>query len=236
MTILCVIPVRGGSKGVPRKNARMLAGKPLVLWTIEQALAAHPRMDVIVSTDDEELAQIARNAGAEVPFMRPPELATDQIATEPVVVHAIKHRIAEGKPPHAVMLLQATSPVRLPGTLERAIAQFKSSGVDSLVGVVPQTPFLWRAGTETTSPTPSYLVDSRPRRQDLSASDYFYRETGSLYLSRPELYLEKNNRIGGKVGLFVMDDVEGNDIDHEHDFVATELLLSLLIADKLLPE
>lgn len=236
MTILCVIPVRGGSKGVPRKNARMLAGKPLVVWTIEQALAAHPRMEVLVSTDDEELAQIARNAGAEVPFLRPAELAQDETATEPVVVHAIKHQIGKGTFPKAVMLLQATSPVRLPGTLDRAIEQFESSGVDSLVGVVPQTPFLWRAGTENASPTPSYVVESRPRRQDLSASDYFYRETGSLYLSSTDLYLEKNNRIGGKVGLFVMDDVEGNDIDHEHDFVATELLLSRLIADKLFPE
>lgn len=236
MTILCVIPVRGGSKGVPRKNARMLAGKPLVVWTIEQALAAHPRMKVLVSTDDEELAQIARNAGAEVPFLRPAELAQDETATEPVVVHAIKQHISEATLPKAVMLLQATSPVRLPGTLDRAIEQYESSGVDSLVGVVPQTPFLWKAGTETTPPSPSYLVESRPRRQDLSPSDFYYRETGSLYLSKTELYLDYGNRIGGRVGLFVMDDVEGNDIDHEHDFVATELLLSRLIADKLIPE
>lgn len=236
MNILCVIPVRGGSKGVPRKNARELAGKPLVAWTIEQARAALPNMDVVVSTDDPELAVIARFAGADVPFLRPAELAQDETATEPVVVHAIEQRIAQGRRPDAVMLLQATSPVRFPGTLDRAIEQFVSSGVDSLVGVVPQTPFLWRMEAESEEgPRAYYDVDSRPRRQELSERDMFYRETGSLYVSKTEMYLQRNNRLGGDMGLFVMDEREGIDIDHEHDFVAAEVLLTRLIVDKLIP-
>ena len=85
MNILCVIPVRGGSKGVPRKNVRSVAGRPLVVWTIEQALAARPGMDVLVSTDDEEIADVARAAGADVPFLRPPHLAQDETPTEPVL-------------------------------------------------------------------------------------------------------------------------------------------------------
>ncbi|MDQ0922275.1 CMP-N,N'-diacetyllegionaminic acid synthase [Pseudarthrobacter sp. W1I19] len=213
MTILCIIPVRGGSKGVPRKNLRDVGGKPLVVWTIEQALAASG-LDVLVSTDDPEIADVARAAGADVPFLRPAELAQDQTATEPVVEHAIGFRSDQGQRPDAVMLLQATSPIRFKGTLDRAVAQFKETGVDSLVGVVPQTPFLWTMGER---PRADYEVGSRPRRQDLAAEDFRYRETGSLYLTRTEIYEQHHNRLGGRIGLFVMAEGEGADVDTEVD-------------------
>jgi CMP-N,N'-diacetyllegionaminic acid synthase len=214
MNILCVIPVRGGSKGIPRKNLRDVGGKPLVVWTIEQALAADCGLDVLVSTDDQEIADVARAAGADVPFIRPPELARDETATEPVVRHAIDFRTAEGRRPDAVMLLQATSPIRFRGTLDRAVEQFRATGVDSLVGVVPQTPFLWTMGEP---PTADYTVDSRPRRQDLGESDFRYRETGSLYVTRTDVYERYNNRLGGRIGLFVMAEGEGVDVDTELD-------------------
>lgn len=228
MNILCVIPVRGGSKGVPRKNARSVAGKPLVVWTIEQALGAASALDVVVSTDDPELADIAVRAGADVPFLRPAELAQDDTPTEPVVLHAIAARAAAGRRPDAVMLLQATSPVRLAGTLDRAVEQFTHTGVDSLVGVVAQTPFLWRRD-ESERPYAAralYDVSARPRRQELAPADFFYRETGSLYLTRTEVYERDQNRIGGHVGLFVMDDREGTDVDTELDLAIAESLLS----------
>ncbi|MBO0981014.1 cytidylyltransferase domain-containing protein [Microbacterium sp. SD291] len=226
MNILCVIPVRGGSKGVPGKNSRLVAGKPLVAWTIEQALAADPGLDVIVSTDDAALAEIARRAGADVPFLRPADLAQDTTPTEPVVQHAIAHRVAEGRRPDAVMLLQATSPVRLPGTLDRAVRQFTETGVDSLVGVVPQTPFFWHpAGSDAGSATAEYDLAARPRRQELGTSDYFYKETGSLYVTRTEIYERFDNRIGGRVGLFIMDEAEGVDIDTLVDLRIAEQVL-----------
>lgn len=225
MNILCVIPVRGGSKGIPGKNGRVLGGKPLLAWTIEQALAAEAGLDVLVSTDDASLAAIAREAGADVPFVRPAELARDTSPTEPAVLHAIAHRTAEGNRPDAVMLLQATSPVRLDGTIDRAVAQFAATGVDSLVGVVPQTPFLWRLGDAA---VPCYPVDARPRRQDMRAEDLFYYENGSLYLTRTEIYEDRHNRIGGKIGLFVMDEAEGVDIDTMVDLrIAEQVLLDL---------
>ena len=226
LRILCVIPVRGGSKGVPGKNKRPIAGKPLVVWTIEQALAARPALDVVVSTDSPELAEIARAAGAEVPFLRPAELAEDTTPTEPVVEHAIAARTAAGRRPDAVLLLQATSPVRLPGTLDRAIAEFVATGVDSLVGTVPQTPFLWRRDA-----TPHYDPANRPRRQDLRADEFFYRETGSLYLTRTEVYEREHNRIGGRTGIFVMADDEGVDIDTAADFAVAEQQLLRLFGD-----
>ncbi|MGN8026982.1 acylneuraminate cytidylyltransferase family protein [Microbacterium sp. 22242] len=229
MNILCVIPVRGGSKGIPGKNARLVAGRPLVEWSIAQALAAG--LDVLVSTDDAGLAEIARAAGADVPFLRPAELAQDTTPTEPVILHAIRHRAAEGRRPDAVMLLQATSPVRLPGTIDRAVREFADTGVDSLVGVVPQTPFLWRLPeTDGGDVRPQYDPAARPRRQDLHREDFFYRETGSLYLTRTEVYEQQDNRIGGRVGLFVMDEAEGVDIDTLVDLRIAESVLEDLAA------
>lgn len=222
MNILCVIPVRGGSKGVPRKNVRMVAGRPLVVWTIEQALAADAALDVLVSTDDPEIARVAREAGADVPFMRPAELAQDETPTEPVVQHAIDYRTAQGNRPDAVMLLQATSPIRQPDTLDRAVAQFKDSGVDSMVGVVPVAPFIWELSSP---PRAAYPVEARPRRQDMGPTDKRYRETGSLYVTRPEIYEQDNNRLGGTIGLFIMAEEEGVDIDTLQDLELAERYL-----------
>ena len=226
MRILCVVPARGGSKGVPRKNLRVVGGKPLIVWTLERALATRPAMDVVVSTDDEEIAAVARAAGALVPFLRPADLARDTTPTEPVVRHAIAQARQADAAPDAVMLLQATSPVRLPGTLSRAVAQLQATGVDSLVGVVPQAPFIWTEGTADAGPTSAYDVTARPRRQDLTPATLRYRETGSLYLTRTWVYDELDNRIGGRVGLFVMDELEGIDVDTELDLEVADRTLS----------
>lgn len=220
--VLVVIPARGGSKGIPRKNVREVAGRPLICWSIDHALEVPGDTRVVVSTDDHEIAQVAREAGAEVPFMRPTELAQDTTATEPAVAHTIEEMTTLGFRPDAVVLLQATSPVRLPGTVARAVQQFRESSADSLVGVVPQTPFLWHAGSP---PRAEYNVDQRPRRQDLDFGSYLYRETGSLYVTRTELYAHPGNRIGGQVELFVMDEIEGIDIDNELDLVYADAVM-----------
>jgi CMP-N,N'-diacetyllegionaminic acid synthase len=231
MSALCVIPARGGSKGVPRKNLRLVAGKPLIVWTIEQALAVRAPLEVVVSTDDEEIAAVAREAGASVPFLRPAELAEDTTATEPVVQHALASLDALGTVATTVMLLQATSPLRLPGTLDRALAEFAATDVDSMVGVVPQTPFLWWRGNPPAKPPHAdYTVDARPRRQDLSPDALRYRETGSLYVTRRWVYDDLDNRLGGRIGLFVMEDIEGVDVDTELDLLVAEVQLRSTLA------
>lgn len=235
MRVLCVIPVRGGSKGIPRKNLKPIAGKPLVAWTIEQALDAvrelegQHTLDVLVSTDDAELAQIARDYGAQVPFIRPAELAQDTTATEPVIEHAIDFYTQAGQRPDAVMLLQATSPVRLPGTLARAIRQFAESDSDSMVGVIPIGPFIWAA---TEPPTAQYEVTARPRRQELTRETFRYRENGSMYITKTELYETIHNRLGGKIELFMLDEVEGVDIDAMIDFTVAEHQLQATLAQQ----
>ncbi len=144
------------------------------------------------------------------------------VDSEPVVRHAIEQVSAERGRPDAVMLLQATSPVRHDDTLGRALDEFTGTGVDSMVGVVEQPPFVWQAGDP---PTAAYDVTARPRRQDLTPEGRRYRETGSLYVTRTEVYEQHDNRLGGRIGLFVMAQDEGIDIDTEVDVALAEKFL-----------
>ncbi|MHA6508232.1 acylneuraminate cytidylyltransferase family protein [Tessaracoccus sp. Y1736] len=224
MPTLAVIPARGGSKGIPRKNLTDIGGKPLIVWTIEQALAA-PGVRVAVSTEDAEIAEVAAGAGAWV-IERPADLAQDETPTEPVVENAIRACAEQFGRPECVLLLQATSPVRLPGTIARALAQFDASGVDSLVGVVPTPPFLW--SLEEGKAVAHWDWEHRRRRQDMASEQLRFRETGSLYLTRTEIYEETHNRMGGRIGLFVMDEAEGIDIDTVNDLALAEAALSRL--------
>lgn len=228
MNILCVIPVRGGSKGVPGKNLRPLAGRPLVSWSIAHAIGSTTPMRVLVSTDSEEIAAVAREAGAEVPFLRPAELATDTAPTEPTILHAIEWVRSEGWEPDLIVLLQATSPIRRADSIDRAVAQLVTEDADSLVGVVPSSPFLWHPGRP---PVADYEVQARPRRQDMTDEMIPLRETGSLYVTRTHIYDEVSNRLGGAVSLFIMDEDEGLDIDTEVDLVIADALLAMQRSD-----
>lgn len=226
MRTACVIPVRGGSKGIPRKNLMPIAGEPLVVWTIKQALAV-PNLRVIVSTEDSEIAAVSRAAGAEV-IDRPMELAQDTTASEPVIEHVIETLTRRGERPDVVVFLQATSPVRLPGTLARALAEFEASGADSMVGVVPETPFLWNL---THPATADYDFTNRPRRQEIAPKEMKYRENGSIYVTRTEIYETLHNRLGGHIELFELAEIEATDIDTPAEFAVAEATLVGLASD-----
>ena len=125
--------------------------------------------------------------------------------------------------------LAATSPVRRPDTIRRALAMFREKGVDALVGVVPESPFFWRLPESPgQSARAAYDVDARPRRQELTAQQMHYFENGSLYVTAPHIYRTHENRIGGRTGLFVLDEVEGVDIDTLTDVAAAESMLARL--------
>jgi CMP-N,N'-diacetyllegionaminic acid synthase len=225
MSFLSIIPARGGSKSIPRKNLRIVAGKPLIVWSIEQARAANLLDRVVVSTDDEEIANVARGAGAEVPFLRPADLATDTAPTEPVLLHALDWlEKNDDYRPEAVLLLQPTCPVRKPGTLDRALKLFDDRKADSLVGAREIHPFLWR-GIE--SPEASYDFMNRPRRQEVAEADQLFEETGSIYITRTEFLRRTGNRLGGKIALFRMDGDESWDVDVEADLRVVDALLSM---------
>jgi CMP-N,N'-diacetyllegionaminic acid synthase len=221
MRVLAIVPARGGSKGVPGKNLRPLAGRPLIVWSIASAKRCAGLTDTVVTTDDPEIARVAREAGAEAPFLRPSELARDESPTEPAMAHALAEMEARKGRYDAVMLLQPTSPLRFDGSLDRALHQFANEGADSLLGVVESHAFFWR---ETPEVQACYDFTRRPRRQDIAPEDRRLRETGSLYISTRDAFVASGNRLSGRVALFKMAEEEGWEIDSLADFAVLEAL------------
>ena len=132
---LAIIPARGGSKGIPRKNIKLFLGKPLIEYTIKLALSCSEIDKVIVSTDDEEIIQFSKKAGAEIPFKRPEELAKDNSPTLPVIRHAIKFLEDKGEHYDNIILLEPTSPLRTKKSVQDTIKTLKESEVETVVSV-----------------------------------------------------------------------------------------------------
>lgn len=219
---LCIIPARGGSKGVPRKNLRNFGGRPLITWSILHARAAAHLDRIVVTTDSEEIGDVARRAGAEVPFLRPVVLASDTATTESAMLHAVEALAERGYEPDAVVLLQATSPLRRAGRIDMAIQQFEDEGLDSLISVVPTHHFYWR---QTNTPKALYDYEYRPRRQDIQESDRLWQENGSIYITRTDLLRQEKNRLCGRIGMMEMHEDEGLEIDSLLDFAQAETVL-----------
>jgi len=205
---------------------RSVCGKPLIAWSIEQARASARLERVIVSTDDAEIAEIARDCGAEVPFLRPPDLALDTTPTEPVLLHAIAELGKNGYEPDAVILLQPTSPARKPDTIDRAIGQFEDENADSLLGVCETHHFFWK---NPRNPQALYDFRNRPLRQAIPVAERWFRENGSIYITRSSVLTAEGNRLGGKIAMFRMSEEESWEIDSETDFKILEVLLSEVV-------
>jgi CMP-N,N'-diacetyllegionaminic acid synthase len=196
-TTIAIIPARGGSKGIPGKNVRMVGGKPLLAHSI---IAARGVVDAVyVSTDDEAIANVARRYGADV-IDRPAALANDTATSESALVHALDVLRGREIEPETVVFLQATSPLRRPNDVANALAQFREDKADSLFSATDATGFMWRCGPEGPKPM-NYDPVSRPRRQD-APRDVI--ENGSLYIFKPSVLRKYASRLGGKISVYMM--------------------------------
>jgi CMP-N,N'-diacetyllegionaminic acid synthase len=219
--IICIIPARGGSKGIPRKNLVPFAGRPLVEWTISQAKDSKIIDQVIVSTDDGEIKDLALGLGVKV-ISRPAELASDTATSESALLHALKEARngLSGDVEH-VVFLQATSPLRIPGDIDRAIDLIRSEKADSLFsGAELGDFFVWeKAGKGLKSV--NYDHTNRKRRQDTGRT---YVENGSMYIFKPEVLEKFNNRLGGKISVYPMKFWQSFEIDDAESLELCEWL------------
>ncbi len=219
MKSLIVIPARGGSKRIPRKNVRIMCGKPLILYSIENAKALKKEMDVdvAVSTDDEELGSIVSKRGVEV-IARPKELATDRVTLDPVIYHAVKYmEEKKGCRYDTVITMQCTSPTLKKETVRNAIRFFEASEWDTVISAMNKPHLSW--GVRDGSIVKNY--DKRLNSQELPAN---YIETGGFLITRRECVSE-TGRIGKKVNIFEIPEDEAVDIDTYSDWVLCENIL-----------
>lgn len=226
--ILAIIPARGGSKRLPGKNVKLLCGKPLIAYTIEAALGADFVHRTVVSTEDKEIAKIARKYGAEV-IKRPNELATDTTLIQPVLEHAVKFlEEKEGYRPDIIVLLNPTSPLRGSQDIDRAAHDFIQGGAETLISVYPCYLCLWRR-ISGGGYVANYDVEHKPRTQDMPIQ---LRENGAIYMASRKFLLENHNLLGKHVVLSRMAETASIDIDTVLDFIIAEAILNASVTDK----
>lgn len=220
MKYAALIPLRGGSKGIPGKNIRQLAGKPLCQWTIEAAAFSPSVSAVYVSTDSEEIRDTVHAMALPkvIVVSRSAETATDSASTESVMLEFVSRFSGFEN----LMLLQATSPLTCTEDVEGAIAQFEKIQADSLVTAVPQTRFLWQVSPDGTAHATNYNPLARPRRQDFPP---YYVENGAIYISRTEGLKQHRNRLFGKITAYAMSEEHYIELDEPADWLLIEGLL-----------
>jgi len=227
MNILGLVPARGGSKGVPRKNIRLLAGKPLLAYTAEAALSSKRLTRVILSTDDAEIAEVGCACGLEVPFLRPAELAEDTTPTLPVVQHAVRFLEARGERFDAICLLQPTNPLRQTADIDGCVVLLESAETDTVFTMlaVPaehNPHWVYFKNSDGSLSLSTGETTPIPRRQSLPPA--FHRE-GSVYVSRRDVVMNENSLYGARVIGFEIERSRSVNIDNLEDWAKAESLL-----------
>ena len=226
MTVLAVVPARAGSKGVPGKNERLLAGKSLVARAADAALASGVVDRAVLSTDSERIAEIGRQAGLEVPFLRPADLARDDTPMQPVIEHAVAWLEELEYRPDIVLVLQPTAPLRTGAHVARAVALLQESGADSVVSVVeiprhfsPHYAMRIAAGRlQPFSPEGAEIT----RRQDAEKA---YSRDGTVYAVRRDVLVERHDLYGDDCRPLLIPAGESVNVDSPVDWAAAEALL-----------
>lgn len=221
MNCLAIIPARGGSRGIPRKNICAVAGRPLLAYTIDHAKGT-PAIDrIVVSTDSPDIASVAAQYGAEVVW-RPPDISGDGASSESAMLHALDEVAArDGYRPDLVVLLQATSPLRHAQDAQRAIETLVAEEADSLFSACTLHGFIWRRNGHGLA---SFSYDYRARAPRQQAPEDLL-ENGSIYVTRHTLLRATGNRLGGRIAVYRMDPLDSFQVDEPADLQTVERLL-----------
>ena len=219
--MIALIPLRGGSKGIPGKNIKPIAGRPLCTWVIDEAIKADIFDWIIVSTDCEKIARtVSSHIGPRVEIlMRPPEISTDDSPTEEAMLHC-----AAEYPFDVMCLIQATSPLTEAYAFKAARAKFTSWGADSLLTVTELRKFVWTAYNDPLVEPVNYDPEDRPMREGIMP---VYIETGNFYFTTREVLVGTGSRLGGNIGRYIIDRSKAVDIDDMEDFKRAEMELNL---------
>jgi len=225
MQLLYIIPARGGSKGLPGKNIKELAGKPMIAYSILAALHSKYKGKVVVSTDDLKIAELSKQHGAEVPFMRPSELATDNASTVDAIIHAIEYYKKQTVYFDLIVLLQPTSPLRTCVDIDNAIDLLIQKKASAIVSVCENEHHpLWSNSLPEDGSMKDFMREEAKgkNRQQLPKN---YRLNGAVYVSKTEDLIKHKGFIHEGTYAYIMPANRSIDIDHEIDFKLAELLI-----------
>ena len=219
---ICIIPARGGSKGIPRKNILQICDKPLLIYSLETAFESEIFEDIIVSSDNEEILSVAKKFNKKVICLkRPDDLSGDIIMPDFAVIHAIEYyRDLKGYLPEITTFLQPTSPIRRVKDLIGIVKTLDNSYFNSCVSVHKNHDFVWEQSKDKKSYLPSY-GDKRPRRQEFSR----YVENGSMFVTRTKYFLKNRNRLAKPITIFEIPPKCSFQLDDEDDLIILEALI-----------
>jgi CMP-N,N'-diacetyllegionaminic acid synthase len=226
MKVLGIIPARGGSKTVPRKNIKDLAGKPLIAWTIEAAKASNLTR-TILTTDDEEIANVGRQFGVDVPFMRPAELATDLANAVPVMQHALRECEKTDGEYDAIMMLQPTAPMRTTGDINKALEMLMNDkSIDAVISLTRAAEYPERMkyldeDGNIVDPPFCEAYENQPRQELRQV----YEKNGAIYLTRRDVILNRNSFKGSKCKALLVTEQRSVNIDTPFQFMIAEMLM-----------
>lgn len=224
--MLAVIPARGGSKGVPGKNIKELAGRPLIAYTIKAAIDSNIFERIIVSTDSPQIAEIAVDFGAEVPFLRPHEISGDLTSSDDVILHALSFYQQQGIEYEEVCKLQPTSPFRSGKHLQEAYQLFCERNADFLVSVCEceHSP-LW-SGIIGDDLRLEHFISEEAKRACRQELPTYYRLNGAIYMGKTKRFYENKSFLGENGVAYIMSQEESVDIDSPLDFKIAEVIFN----------
>lgn len=222
MNITAIIPARGGSKSIPRKNLSPLVGKPLISYAISVALRSRYISRVIISTDDKEIAKISKGCGAEV-IIRPPEISGDEASSESALLHVLNTiKSQESFLPEIIVFLQCTSPLTLSKDIDAAIEKLLESNADSCFSATLSHAFLWSINPDGEATGINHDPRYRTRRQEM---DPQYRENGAIYVMKTIGFMKAGHRFFGKTVISIMPPERSWDIDEPMDLIIADSIL-----------